>query len=557
VHYRSLGKRVGNAVRLAEVIQVLARHGFADLVRRAGLHEGVPARLLRGLRLIEAPTGEPETFGQRLRAVLTALGPTFVKCGQVLSTRPDLLDPEICKELELLQDRVAPLPFEAMRSVIEESLNGSVEEMFAEFNREPVAAASLSQVYRARLKDGRPVAVKARRPGIEAVIEADLELMRSIAEWVSEHVEDLRWYAPQGIVEEFARSIRRELDFSIEAHVIDRFYQNFEDNELVFIPRTYPELSSRQVLTMDWVDGIRLDMVDKYPERDSQPEVVAELGCNIVCEQVFEHRLFHADPHPGNIMLTCENQIAFLDYGMAGHIERTDVAIIADLLHAMFRDDAAACVEAILRLTATDEPENRSALEHEMAEFIAFEGHAIVSGGQVGRGIDRAIEVLRRHHLELAPRFSLLLKALATIESVGHALDPDMDMVPIIQPYVEDILRQRYSPFQVMSDAQHNFADMMRLGRQLPAEIQQLFRMLRRGRMKIQLNHEKLQNLAAVLDTASNRVTFGVITGSIIIGSSLLMTTDIGARDLGLAGYIIAGVLGVSLLISIIRSKKL
>lgn len=557
MHYRTLGKRVGNVVRLAEVVQVLVRHGFADLVRRAGLHEGIPAKLLRGLRLIEAPSAEPETFGKRLRAALTELGPTFVKCGQVLSTRPDLVGSELCKELERLQDRVEPLPFEDMAPVLETALNGSIEELFGTFDQEPVAAASLSQVYRATLETGEPVAVKVQRPGIEKVIEADLSLMRGIAEWVVEHVEDLDWIDPPGMVDEFARSIRRELDFTIEARTIDRFRQNFEGSDEVFVPATYPALSGKQVLTMDWVDGIRLDAVDGYAERNSEPKAVAQSGCHALCRMVFEHRLFHADPHPGNILVTHDNQIAFLDYGMVGRLERTDVAAIGDLFRAIFREDPAASLDAVLMLTSTDEPQDREALEHELSDFMAFEGQAIISGGQVGRGIDRAVDILRRHRIELAPRFSLLLKAMATIESVGHLLDPDMDMVPIIQPHVERMLLRRYAPWQVARDTQQNLADLMRLGRQLPGDLQQLLRMLRRGRFKIQLSHEGLQKLVGVLDRAGSRIAFGVIIGSVIVGASLLMTTDIGARGLGLAGFLIAGVLGLSLAVSILRSKNL
>ncbi|HEO70745.1 MAG TPA: AarF/ABC1/UbiB kinase family protein, partial [Candidatus Hydrogenedentes bacterium] len=489
--------------------------------------------------------------------VLAELGPTFVKCGQVLSTRPDLVGPAISKELEALQDRVVPLPFEKMRPVLETALHGTVEELFATFDTEPVAAASLSQVYRATLKTGEPVAVKLQRPGIHAVIEADLSLMQGIAEWAVEHVEDLDWVDPAGIVEEFARSIRRELDFTIEARTINRFREVFPEKDDVFIPATYPDLSASQVLTMDWIDGARIDALDEYPKRNCEPKVIAKRGCEIVCEMVFEHRLFHADPHPGNILVTQDNCIAFLDYGMVGHIERTDTAVIADLLQGMFSENPEAYVNAVLMLSTSDEPENRDALERELAEFMAFEGMAIVGGGLVGRGIERAMEILRRHHLELAPRFSLLLKALATIESTAHELDPNIDMIPIIKPYVHRLVMQRYAPWQIAKETHRNIIELLRVGQKVPGEVEQLLRTLRRGRLKIQLNHERLQNLAHILDIASNRVAFGVITGSIIIGSSFLMATDVGARGLGLAGYLIAGVLGLSLAISILRSKRL
>ena len=552
----TIGKRVGNAVRLAEVIQVLVRHGFADLVRRASLHESIPLKLLRGMRLIEAPSGEPETRGQRLRAVLTELGPTFLKFGQILSTRPDLIGNDISMELRQLQDQVAPTPFEKMESVVKGELGDDVEVLFSDFTREPVASASLGQVYRARLKDGAEVAVKVQRPGIEAVIESDLGLMRWIAEWVADHVEEIVWLDPVGVVDEFTRSIRRELDFNIERRVIDRVRHNFEDAPELLVPKTYPELSARRVLTMDWVDGARIDAVDQYAARNCDPKTVAARGCEILCRQVFEHRLFHADPHPGNIFITRDNQLALLDYGMIGHLERADAAMLADLLRSMFREDAETCVEGLLAMTTSGEPEDRRTLEHEVADYVAFEGQAVLGGALIAEGIERMIEILRGNRLQLAPRFSLLLKALATIESVGHVLDPDMDMLPILKPYVERLVAGRYAPNEVMIEAQRELAVLYKLARQLPSDLQQVLRKLRQGRLKIQVNQEYLDRLGTIMDRASNRVTFGLITGALIIGSSFLMTTEAAANKIGLVGYVVAGVFGLAAMISILRSRN-
>ncbi len=556
MHYQTLGKRVGNAVRLAEVIQVLVRHGFADLVRRIGLHEGLPAKLLRGLRVIEAPSGEPETFGRRLRDALTELGPTFVKVGQILSTRPDLAGHEICRALSHLQDRVEPVEFEEIRPVIEGDLGMSVESLFAEFTYTPIASASLSQVYHARLHNGTDVVVKVQRPGIRAVIESDLNLIRRIAEWIVDHVSDFQWMDPVGTVDEFGRSIHRELDFAIEARLIERFRENYAGDTRVFIPKVYRECSSGRVITMDYVHGARLDAFEVYEELNCDPKMVAETGCETLCKQIFKFHLFHADPHPGNIMVMRDNRIAFLDYGMVGHLERPDVQAIAELLRSIFQDDPEACVQALLTFTTTADMVDRTALTHEVADFIAFEAQTILGRADVSRVIEQLTNTLRRHRMELAPRFSLLLKALATIESTGHALNPELNMVPILQPYVEEVIRDRFSPRQLAQDAQQNAVQMLRLGREVPREVQQLLGMLRRGRLRIQLNHEGLNHLANVTDRASNRLTFSVIAGSIIVGSSMLLAADIGLYSIGLAGYSVAGVLGLALLISILRSRN-
>ena len=554
--YRSLTKRVGNAVRLAEVIQVLMRHGFADLLRRIGLYEGLPAKALRGMHLMKAPESEPRNLAGRLRAALTELGPTFVKAGQIMSTRPDIVGLEIARGLEQLQDRVSPVPFGKMKPIIETGLGGSVHDLYRTFEPEPVASASLSQVYRAVLRDGTQVAVKVQRPGVRDVIEADLHILHGFAEWAQEHINEVGWVDPVGVVEEFRRSIRRELDFTIETHTLERFRSNFEGMSHVFVPAVYRALCSDTVITMDWIDGVRLDAIEHYEERGCDPATVAVTGCEILCKQVFEDRFFHADPHPGNILVTRNNQVAFLDYGMVGHLEDSDVLAMADLLRAVLHEDPAGCVQNLLSFTVSGEVRDLSALEHEIAEFIAFEARAIMGGGQVGKATDRVVRILRHHNLQLSPRFSLLLKALATIESSGHLLDPDLDMVPVVRPYIERIITRRFTPSHLLRESRHDLVGLLQLTRELPGDVRQLARMLRRGQIKIQLHHEKLDNVSAVADRASNRVTFGVITGAIIVGSSLLIASDTGAKTLGLVGYIIAGLLGLAILISILRSKN-
>lgn len=556
MQYRSLVKKVGNAVRLTEVMQVLVKHGFADLVQRARLPEGITGQVLRGLHIIEGEQDRPETLGMRLRAALTELGPTFVKFGQILSTRPDLIGQDLCLELSQLQDRVKTLPFDEMRPVIEGDLRTTVELAFLEFNPEPIAAASLSQVYRARLKDGTPVAVKVQRPGARKVIESDLQFMLGIAEWIANHVNELDWIDPVGTVTEFQRSILRELDFSVEARVIERFRRDFKDFPAVFVPKTYIDCCGSRVLTMDWIDGVRVDKLDEYPARNCDPRVVAQIGCDVLCRQVFEHNFYHADPHPGNILVTRNNQIAFLDYGMVGHLERIDVFAMADLLRFIFQQDSEGCVRTLLMFTTSDGLEDTTVLRHEVADYLAFEAEAIVAHGQLGKAIERVTGILRRHHLQLAPRFSLLLKALATIESTGHSLDPSLDMVPIIRPHVERIVKNRYSPQRIATDAQQHLLSLIRLGRQWPHDIQFILSMLRRGKLKVQLNHEGLDHFANVTDRASNRITFGLIAGALIVGSSFLISSDVGSRTLGLVGYSIAAVLGVAVLISILRSKN-
>jgi ubiquinone biosynthesis protein len=551
-----LGRNTVNAVRLGEVLQVFVRYGFIDIIQRIGLSDGLPARVLRGLKIIDVPKGEPATIGARLCGAFTELGPTFIKFGQVLSTRPDILGEKLAKDLAVLQDRVEPMAFHEIRVVIEEQLGGPIEELFAEFNRTSVASASLSQVYRAKLHTGEDVAVKVRRPGVDRRIESDLSLMMQIAEWVAEHLEDAQMIDPPGVVEEFSRSIRRELDFNIEARVIDQFRTNFEGDEFVLVPRVYHQHSAVHVLTMEWVDGVRVDRLDAYEERNSDPATVAAQGCEALCKMIFEHHLFHADPHPGNLFLTRDNQLAFLDLGMAGHLERSDTAAIADLLLAIFHQDAAECVEAILALASEGDVDDREHLEHEIAEFIAFEAQTIIANGELSKGLDRAVQIVHRHRLRLAPRFSLLLKGLATIEIVGRQLDPELDLIPILEPYIRKLITDRYQPSNLMRDAQQNASLLLKLTRQAPYDAGHLLQQLRKGKFQMRVRHEQLTEVTAMLDRTSNRNALATIVASMVVGSGIVITADSTLRPLGAIGFIAAAILAVWLAAGILWSRK-
>ena len=554
--YVSLARKVQNAVRLSEVMHVLVRHGFADILARMRVIEGAPTKIMQALKLIGSEPDKPISQGQRLREALVELGPTFVKLGQILSTRPDIIGVPISKALQDLQDKVPTVPFDEIRKVFEKSMKRTIAEVFSQFNETPLAAASLSQVYRATLTTGEQVAVKIQRPDIAEIIQADVRLLRSIAEWIEENVPEFAWIDPLGLVNEFDRSIERELDFQIEGYVIERFRKNFGAVPSIVIPQSYPDASSARVLTMDFIDGVRIDSLHAYENRASTPKVVAELGCNALCMQIAEHGLFHADPHPGNILLTHQNQIAFLDFGMVGHLDSSDVLAMAEVLSAVVRLDPESCYKAILTFTVSGEVENEEAFHREVSEYISFEAESSVAGGHVGKALERIVTILNRNQLRLAPRFSLLIKALATIETTGRKLDPDLDMIPILRPYIEHIVAERLSPARLMREFRRDAINTLMLGRDLPEDIRKIVHQLGKGRFKVQVNHEDLESAAEHIDRASNRVTLGLITSAIIVGSSLLVRAGQPGNTLGLVGFSIAGILGFGLILSILRSRK-
>ena len=550
--HTKLGRQTVNAVRFVEIVQVLVRHGFADMVRRVHLDQGWPGRLLQGIRLVSSPQEAGETFGTRLRKALTELGPTFIKLGQVLSTRPDLIGHTVAEELSGLLDEVTPLDFELMRPIIEEELGRPLPEMFSHIETAPVASASLSQVYRATLPTGETIAVKVQRPGIETLIESDISLMEALAEWVAQHNEDARFFNPRGIVEEFARSIRRELDFNIEAMAARRFAENFSGDPGIVIPKLFPAYSARRISSLEWIDGVPINDLAAYSQKGCDPAVIARVGCRALCDMVFRHRFFHADPHPGNIFLLEGDRLAFLDLGMAGHLEKSDILAFSDILLAVFREDTAQCLNAVLELSANYEPGDHTRLAHEISEYIAFEAPLVLAGGQVVRGLEIMVQIMRRHGLELAPRFALLLKALVTIEKVGHTLNPAMDMTAIIRPYAEDLFLERYTPVQLLKNINTHLGGYVRLSRQAPVDVAHLLRQLRAGNLRFHIHHEHLETLANTIERSSKRSSVAMIIASLIIGSSLLFLSETPFARLGIIGYFSAGLLGFLLIISIL-----
>ncbi len=417
-------------------------------------------------------------------------------------------------------------------------------------------------MHRATLPDGRPVAVKVQRPGAAAMIEADLGLLHFAAHWIHEHASLDTWIDPIAVVREFERSIRRELDFRTELRHIKLFRKNFADEPMVHVPEPFPAYSSRRILTMEWIEGTPVSDVESLKRQGMNPKVIAVNGARAILKQIFEDGFFHADPHPGNIFILPDEVVCFLDYGMAASLDPADVDATAEMLTALFTNNASRIVKVALRITGTRGKVDRGALERDIREYLSLESEDIIKGLHFGEGVKRVTELMHQHNLVFSPRFTLLLKSLATIEQVGHNLDPNFDMVPVTKPYIKRLIRRRYSVRRIMADLRETLTEAFTFGRALPGELRETFAMLKEGELKVIFQHRGLEHLIHVMDRASNRIAFSVIIGALIVGSSLIMQTGRGpilwgAPAIGLIGYFVAAIFGLWLVISIIRSRKL
>jgi ubiquinone biosynthesis protein len=565
----AINRTYRHLARYQRILRILFKYGFDDLVDR--LH--IDQYLETGLQMINRKPREQldrHSRPERLRMALEELGPTFIKLGQLLSTRPDFIPPEYLDELAKLQDNVPPFSFAEVRQIFEEEWGRGPDEIFEYFDAEPLAAASIGQVHTARLsgaqmqgKDvSRDVVVKVQRPGIENVIAVDLEILAHIARLMEEHLEEVQGHRPSAIVHEFARSLSREIDFTIELANIQRFARQFEGNTTIHVPEVHPSLSSDRILVLERIDGIKASEIDNLGEHGYDLPLLAKRGANLVMEQVFVHGFFHADPHPGNIFVLPENVICFIDFGQMGRLTRKDREDFAGLVLSLVAGDESRVAAGVLKITIRQGDLDRDALALDLADFM--DRYLYLSLGEIkaGKILQDLLELVSRHKLSLKPNLYLMLKALSTVEGVGLMLDPDLELITLARPFMKKIKLDRVAPGRLAGEAADTGRAYLSLLRDLPEETRSILSQLRRGNMKIEFEHKGLQTLEQSLNKVSNRISFAIVLAAQIIGSSLIVLSGIppkwsGIPIIGLAGFLVAGLMGFWLLVSIIRHGKM
>jgi ubiquinone biosynthesis protein len=502
---------------------------------------------------------------------LEELGPTFIKLGQLLSTRPDFIQPDYLDELAKLQDSVPPFSYEEVQQIFREECGRDPEELFEYFDTTPMAAASIGQVHQARLSTDqlegradqhRDVVVKVQRPDIENLIAVDLEILAHLARLMEEHLEEVQGHRPTAIVHEFARSLSREIDFTIELANIQRFAHQFEDNPTIHVPDVFPPLSTERLLVLERVDGIKASEVDTLKEQGYDLSLIAERGANLVMEQIFVHGFFHADPHPGNIFILPDNVTCFIDFGQMGRLSLKEREDFADLVLNLVAANESKVAAGVLKVTTPQEELDQDALALDIGDFMDRYLYLSLGELQAGKILQDLLELVSRHKLSLKPNLYLMLKAMTTVEGVGLMLDPDIALIDLARPFMKQIKVGQVKPARLAQEIGETGVEYLALIRDLPDEARSIISQLRRGKMKLEFEHRGLRPLERSLDRTSNRIAFAIVLAAQIIGSSLIILSDIpphwrGISVVGLAGFLIAGIMGFWLLISIIRHGKM
>lgn len=544
--------------RLHDIAAVLIRYGFGDLVRRTGL-AGVLERTGRALHWHvsdELARLEPPA---RVRRVLEELGPSFVKLGQILSTRVDLFSPEWITEFSKLQDSAIALPFSELRAQLTEDLGELPENIFPRLETQALAAASLAQVHRAWLSDGTPVVLKIRRPGIRPLVEADLRLLKRLAEIVESEAPDLRRYRPKEVVRQFTLSLRRELDFSAEGRSAERIAANFEAQADIVIPRIYWEWTCERLNVQDYIDGIPGRDTAALDASGLDRVLLAQRGSDAVLKMILEDGFFHADLHPGNIYFLPDNQIAFIDFGMVGRISEERRYQIAILLHGLVSHDAEIVSEILLDWSDNTDADS-SVLQNEIDAFVDQYHGVQLRKIDIARMLSELLAILRDHGLTLPPDLALLIKAFITLEGLGRQLNPAFDMMKSSSPMIKQAMKAHTAPDALAKRGWRALLDSVSLITSLPKDLSRLLRIARRGKIQLQVELLPLKHFSDKIDRAASRLALSVITAALIIGSAIVHNAESnsssGLSTLGLLGFIAAASGGVWVLISIWRSGK-
>ncbi|ATD67307.1 ubiquinone biosynthesis protein UbiB [Luteimonas chenhongjianii] len=548
--------------RIQEIASVLVRYGFGDVVRRIGMADALEraGRLLHIGHDGEDPVLRMST-PERVRHALQDLGPTFVKLGQVLATRVDLLPPEWIETLSRLQSQVPPVPMALLRPQLEHDLGGAPEHIFARFEEVPMAAASLGQAHRAWLHDGTAVVLKVRRPGIREVVDADLRLLARLSEVVQAQAPDLRRYRPREVVRQFEASLHEEMDFARECRNAERIAANLADDPRVLVPRVYWEWTSERLNVQELVDGIPASDLAAVDAAGLDRHALAVTGAEVMMRMVFEDGVFHADPHPGNLFFMRDGRVAVIDFGMVGRIPPPLREQVARLVYGLVFQQAQMACDVLLDWTdAADVDEAR--LHAEIYSLVDQYRGLPLRELPMATMLGEVTGLLRRHGLMLPPDLALLIKALLTLEGLGRQLDPEFDMAGAAQPWLTRLMWRRHSPRALAARGRRSLAAALDLMADLPRDLRHLLRSARHGRLRAQIEVTSLQSFGAQVNSAANRLTMGVVIAALIIGSSIVMhSVGTGSPNrwlmaLGVIGFVGAGLGGLGILLAIWRSGR-
>jgi len=528
-----VGRTYRNINRYRQILTILFKYGFGNIIEALNIDQYLEI----GLKMISRSKPahfERLTQPQRTRLLFEELGPTFIKFGQILSTRPDLIPLKFIFELEKLQDNVPKFPFADVQKILAKEF-GPQGNPFVSMEEDPFASASIGQVHLAKLKTGEKVAVKIQRPGIRKRIRVDLEIMNHLATLMERHIEDLTFFRPIKIVEEFAETLDKEMDYSLEASNMERVAQQFLYDSTIHIPKVYLDRTTETVLTMEYIQGIKISDVAALDESGMDRKALTRQGADLILKQVFEFGFFHADLHPGNLFALPNNVLGPVDFGMMGFMDRRAREVFIDLIASVVMEKPSATCHYLLELTEYDEEPNMRFLERDIATFIGQYLTKALKYINVGRLLQDLLKITSKHKLRMYPDTFLMMKSFAAVEGVAHRLDPDFDMVGYAAPFIKRKKMERMSLSRISEDLSSLSLESLQLLQEVPRDSISILRQARKGKFVLGFDVQKLDKIIGTYHRESHKLSVSIIISSLILSSSLLLSFKVPPQIFGIS----------------------
>ncbi|MFC1855147.1 ABC1 kinase family protein [Thermodesulfobacteriota bacterium] len=548
-----------NINRLRHILIVFIKHGFYRFIEDMDLVSLIP--LINRLRKKDEKEVETSAIPKRLRMVFEELGPAFVKLGQMLSTRPDLVPADFVIEFKKLQDEAPLFDLEVLKNIIEEELKYPLDILFSSFDEKPIAAASIAQVHRATFADGTELIVKVQRPGIEKTIKSDISILYILAGLLVKYFPGTKLYNPLGIVDEFAKAIQKELNFVIEASNAERMARYFAGDSTLVIPRVFWEYTTQKVLVTRFVDGISIDNIKRLKDENYDLDEIANNSINIFLKQVLVHGYFHGDLHPGNILVLEGNKICLIDFGIVGRINKKMMESVATIFVASLKEDYDAIAEEYVDMGILDETIDIEDFKRDLRDMLEPYYGRSLKNINTGAILFETIQVCIKHNIKIQKEFILLSRSIMTLEGVARQISPDFNMLEEGKPFIKSLFLQRLSPRRISNDTYKSLKEVSQFFNVFPRQLKILLKKMITDKFSIEFKHKGLDDLLGEIDRASNRISFSLVISALIIGSSLVMNISKGPvlgglSILGIFGYCMSGLLAFILAFLIIRSGK-
>lgn len=544
-----------NLKRYKEIVYVLIKYGFSFVVEKLNI-EGVAYKIP-----MTNPSQEIKNMstGEKIRRAIEELGPTYIKLGQILSTRKDLLDQDIIDELSNLRDNVEEFDTNIARSIFTKEVGLDVDKVFKNFNNKPIAAASIGQVYEARLESGEDVIVKIQRPNIEETIKSDLEILKSMAIGLKDLNKDIDIDLIQ-IVEEFQTQLIRELDYNFEAINAMKFKNIFKDSKEVYIPQVYEKYTTKKVLVMEKIIGAKLSDVKKIRELGWDTKIISEIGARSLFKQIFEHGFFHADPHPGNIFVLGKNTISYIDFGMIGIVDKKTLNLLNEVGIALIEKNIDRVIYILIEIDAVNSEIDISGLRQDLLYLTHYYYDVPIEKINITDIMNEVFRFFRKYKVSIPSQLSTLAKTVITLEGTGRELNPKFSVSSIGKEFMKYYYVNKFNPQRIFMNSKHTVEEMLLDIKTIPKQMRVILRNIEKNNMKIQIEDVKFTSLEERITDLTTQISLSLVLASIVVGSSLIIASpninnNIWIRITALAGFFISFIIGLLLVIRIVRSQ--